>query len=163
VAVPRLRHLAQPSPVLFLCLFASQTGMLVLSPILPAIAREFGVSTATAGQLRAISGATGGVTAILLAIAPRRPGARDLLTAGAALVALGAPHFAVMAVRAAANQFGYLLGAAAGASRSPSPASPASASCSLPCSPPSSRARRRPRDLRPSGQRAIRARLDATL
>jgi predicted MFS family arabinose efflux permease len=114
VAVPRLRHLAQPSPVLFLCLFASQTGMLVLSPILPAIAREFGVSTATAGQLRAISGATGGVTAILLAIAPRRPGARDLLTAGAALVALGAPHFAVMAVRAAANQFGYLLGAAAG-------------------------------------------------
>jgi predicted MFS family arabinose efflux permease len=103
VPVPRLRHLAQPSPVLFLCLFASQAGMLVLSPILPEVAREFGVSTATAGQLRAISGATGGVTAVLLAIMPGRPGARDLLSAGAALVALGsassaaAPDFAVMA------------------------------------------------------------------
>ena len=75
--------------MLFLCLFASQAGMLVLSPILPDIAREFGVSTATAGQLRAISGATGGLVAIALAVAPRRPGLRDLLTAGAALVALG--------------------------------------------------------------------------
>lgn len=77
--------------------------MLVLSPILPEVAREFGVSTATAGQLRAISGATGGLTALLLAVAPRRAGARDLLSAGAALVALGsaasaaAPAFAVLA------------------------------------------------------------------
>ena len=98
-----LRRLAEPSPVLFLCLFTSQAAMLVLSPILPEVAREFGVSTATAGQLRAISGATGGLTAVLLAITPRRPGARDLLSAGAALVALGsaasaaAPAFAVLA------------------------------------------------------------------
>src|SRR5215217_7369182 len=63
--------------------------MLVLSPTLPEIAREFGVSTATAGQLRAISGATGGLTAIAIAVARRRPGLRELLTAGAALVALG--------------------------------------------------------------------------
>ena len=54
--------------MLFLCLFASQAGMLVLSPILPDIAREFGVSTAAAGQLRAISGATGGLVAIALAV-----------------------------------------------------------------------------------------------
>jgi predicted MFS family arabinose efflux permease len=101
--MPRLSLLTRPSPVLFLCLFASQAGLFVLSPILPDIAREFGISTATAGQLRSISGATGGVTAVLLAVAPRRPGLRDLLSAGAALVALGsalsaaAPTFAVRA------------------------------------------------------------------
>jgi predicted MFS family arabinose efflux permease len=89
--------------VLFLCLFASQAAMLVLSPTLPEVAREFDVSTATAGQLRALSGATGGVTAVLLAVAPRRRGLRDLLLAGAGLLALGsalsagAPSFAVLA------------------------------------------------------------------
>ena len=67
-------HGSRPGPVLFLCLFASQAGMLVLSPILPEIAREFGVSTATAGQLRTISGATGGLTAVALAVSRRRPG-----------------------------------------------------------------------------------------
>ena len=98
-----LGQLARPSPVVFLALFASQAAMLVLSPILPEIAREFGVSTPTAGQLRAISGATGGLTAIVLAIAPRRPGLRELLSAGALLVAVAsalsaaAPSFAVLA------------------------------------------------------------------
>ena len=102
--VPSHSRMARPSPVLFLCLFASQAAMLVLSPILPDVAREFGVSTATAGQLRSISGLTGGVTAVLVAVAPRRPGLRDLLSAGAALVALGsalsaaAPAFAVLAL-----------------------------------------------------------------
>jgi len=99
----RLRPLRSPSVVLFACLFASQSGMLVLSPILVDVAREFGVSTATAGQLRSISGATGGVTALVLATAPRRPGLRELLSLGAALVALGsglsaaAPSFTVLA------------------------------------------------------------------
>jgi predicted MFS family arabinose efflux permease len=99
----RLGQLGRPSPVLFLCLFASQAALLVLSPILPEIAREFGVSTAAAGQLRSISGATGGLTAIVLAIAPRRAGLRELLSAGAMLVALGsalsaaAPSFVVLA------------------------------------------------------------------
>ncbi len=92
-----------PSPVLFLCLFASQSGLLVLSPTLPDVAAEFGVATATAGQLRSISGATGGLVAIVLALAPLRPGLRDLLSAGAALVVVGsvlsaaAPSFAVLA------------------------------------------------------------------
>jgi predicted MFS family arabinose efflux permease len=85
----RLEGLTRPSPVLFLCLFASQAAMLVLSPILPDIAREFDVSTATAGQLRSISGATGGLTALALALTRRCPGLRDLLIAGAALVATG--------------------------------------------------------------------------
>ena len=45
----RLHH---PAVVLFACLFASQAALLVLSPTLVDIAREFDVSTATAGQLR---------------------------------------------------------------------------------------------------------------
>jgi predicted MFS family arabinose efflux permease len=105
--VTRLRLLSGPSPVLFLCLFASQAGLLVLSPILPDIAREFGISTATAGQLRSVSGATGGLTAVLLAIAPRRPGMRDLLSAGAGFVVLGS------ALSAAAPTFVVLAGAQA--------------------------------------------------
>ena len=89
--------------MLFACLFASQSGLLVLSPILVDVAREFDVSTATAGQLRSISGAMGGVTALVLATAPRRPGLRALLSLGAALLALAsalsaaAPSFVVLA------------------------------------------------------------------
>ena len=63
--------------MLFLCLFVSQAAMLVLSPVLPEVARDLGVSTATAGQLRSLSGLTGGVTAVLLALAPRRAGLRE--------------------------------------------------------------------------------------
>jgi DHA1 family inner membrane transport protein len=103
MAMPRPRSLGNPSLVLFACLFASQSGLLVLSPILVDVAREFGVSTASAGQLRSISGATGGATALILAAAARRPGLRELLSLGAALVALGsglsaaAPSFVVLA------------------------------------------------------------------
>jgi MFS transporter, DHA1 family, inner membrane transport protein len=102
--MPGLRHLlTRPSLVLFPWLFSSRAGMLVLSPILPDIAREFGISSATAGRLRPISGATGGLTAVLLAVTARRPGLRDLLSAGPAFVALGfvlsaaAPTFEVLA------------------------------------------------------------------
>ena len=68
-----MRRLTRPSPTLFLCLFVSQAAMLVLSPVLPDVAHDLGVSTATAGQLRSISGATGGLTAIAIAVARRRP------------------------------------------------------------------------------------------
>src|SRR5215218_408331 len=88
-------RLTRPSPVLFLCLFVSQAALLVLSPVLPDVARDLGVSTASAGQLRSLSGFTGGATAVLLALAPRRPGSRELLTAGAALIA-AAPSFALL-------------------------------------------------------------------
>lgn len=97
-----MSRLRQPSLVLFLCLFTSQAGLLVLSPVLPEIAREFGVSTATAGQLRAISGLSGGLIAVLVAVSPRRPGLRDLLSSGALLVAIAsvasaaAPSFALL-------------------------------------------------------------------
>jgi predicted MFS family arabinose efflux permease len=100
-----LRSLAsRPSPVLFACMFASQAGLLVLSPVLEDIAREFGTTTAAAGQLRTILGAAGGVTALTLALAGRRPGLRALLIRGAALLLLGsvlsavAPSFAVLAI-----------------------------------------------------------------
>jgi DHA1 family inner membrane transport protein len=95
--------LRRPSVVLFAALFASQAALLVLSPILPELAREFGVSTAAAGQLRTVSGATGGLTAIVLVLLPRRPGLRTLLSAGAALMTAGsalsaaAPSFTVLA------------------------------------------------------------------
>jgi predicted MFS family arabinose efflux permease len=98
-----LDSLRRPRVVLFAALFASQAGLLVLSPILPELARELGVSTATAGQLRTVSGATGGITAVVLALLPRRPGLRTLLSAGAALVTAGstlsavAPSFAILA------------------------------------------------------------------
>jgi predicted MFS family arabinose efflux permease len=79
-------RVGRPGVVLFACMFASQAGLLVLSPILPELARDLGVSTATAGQLRTLSGATGGISAVLLALLPWRPGLRLLLTAGAALM-----------------------------------------------------------------------------
>jgi predicted MFS family arabinose efflux permease len=97
--------LGRPSVVLFACMFASQAGLLVLSPILPELAREFGVSTAAAGQLRTLSGATGGITAVALALLPRRPGLRSLLSAGAALVIVGS------ALSSAAPSFTALAGA----------------------------------------------------
>jgi DHA1 family inner membrane transport protein len=95
--------LGRPRIVLFACMFASQAGLLVLSPILPELARDFGVSTAAAGQLRTLSGAAGGLAAVVLALLPRRPGLRALLSAGAALLTLGAalsaaaPSFIVLA------------------------------------------------------------------
>jgi MFS transporter, DHA1 family, inner membrane transport protein len=100
-----LRALAsRPSPVLFACMFASQAGLLVLSPVLPDIAHEFGTSTAVAGQLRTVAGATGGVTALALALAGRRPALRTLPTRGALLLLAGsvlsavAPSFALLAL-----------------------------------------------------------------
>jgi predicted MFS family arabinose efflux permease len=102
--MPKLRSLAaRPSPVLFACLFASQAALLVLSPVLPDIAREFNTSTAAAGQLRTVLGAAGGLTAVFVALAGRRPGLRDMLMHGANLVLAGAvtsalaPSFAVLA------------------------------------------------------------------
>ena len=97
-------RISNPSPVLFMCLFASQAGLLVLSPLLPEIAHDFGTSTAAAGLLRTAAGLTGGLTALAVALAPRRPGPRALLTRGGwlllagSVLSAGAPSFAVLAV-----------------------------------------------------------------
>ena len=78
-------------------------GLLVLSPILVDVAREFGVSTATAGRLRSISGATGGVDRAGPRHGGSTTGLRQLLSLGAALRRLGsglsavAPSFTVLA------------------------------------------------------------------
>ena len=89
---------------LALCLAASQAALLTLTPILASVAADFDVSTATAGQLRTISGLTAGVTALLSGLAAARIGLRELLLAGLGFLVVGtavsaiAPDFAVLAV-----------------------------------------------------------------
>ena len=73
----------------FVCLFAAQAGLLTLSPILPRVAREFGVSTAAAGQLRTLAGLVGGVAAVAVVLVGRRIGLRRILLAGSGLLVLG--------------------------------------------------------------------------
>ena len=92
-----------PSPVVFLCMFAGQAALLVLSPMLPTVAEHFGVSTASAGQLRAVSGVSAGLSALAVGIVASRVGVRTLLGAGLGLLAAGslasaaAPTFALLA------------------------------------------------------------------
>ena len=78
-----------PTPILFAALFAAQAGLMSLGPILPDIAREFGVTAATAGQLRTLSGLGGGAAAIAVALLGSRLGLRRMLIAGNAMLALG--------------------------------------------------------------------------
>jgi DHA1 family inner membrane transport protein len=92
-----------PGNALFLGLFASQAGVLILAPILVDIARDFDVSTAVAGQLRLAAAPLAALVAVAVVRGRRLP-LRSLLAAGAALVAVGslasaaAPSFALLAV-----------------------------------------------------------------
>ena len=92
------------SAVLFLCLFASQLGLIALAPVLVGVAADFDVSTAAAGQLRTIAGLAAGLTALALPAATRRLSLRGLLLCGAVLLGIGslasaaAPSFALLAV-----------------------------------------------------------------
>jgi DHA1 family inner membrane transport protein len=79
-----------PSAVLFACLFAAQAAILVVSPILPDVAREFGVSTSAAAQLRSVTGLTAGVFALVIAAKGARFSLMSLLRLGLGLLALGA-------------------------------------------------------------------------
>lgn len=100
---------------LFLSLFAAQSSVLVLSPILPTIAHDLGVSIAAAGQLRAVSGAVAGGIALLMPPITRRFGLRDLLLAGLALLCVAAlgsalsPTFAALAAAQAVVGVGLAL------------------------------------------------------
>jgi DHA1 family inner membrane transport protein len=93
-----------PALALFLCLFAVQAGVIALSPVLAQVAADFGVSTATAGQLRSVSGLVAGLTAVAMGRLSGRLGLRELLLAGlcvlgaGSLLSAGAPSFAVLAV-----------------------------------------------------------------
>ncbi len=95
---------AAPALALFLALFASQSGVLVLSPILSDVADDFGVSIATAGQLRIVAAPLAAVVALLAARSLVRFSPRLVLGVGSALVALGsiasavAPSFALLAL-----------------------------------------------------------------
>lgn len=96
------RRVCPPSVTLFVCLFAAQAGLLVLSPILTAVADDLDVSTVAVGQLRAVSGAVAAAIAIVLSIVPRRPGMRSLLSwglllmLGASLASAAAPTFELL-------------------------------------------------------------------
>jgi predicted MFS family arabinose efflux permease/ribosomal protein S18 acetylase RimI-like enzyme len=96
--------LGAPANVLFLALFASQAGVLVLSPILSDVAADLGVSVAMAGQLRILAAPLAAVAALAAARALARYSPRALLAAGSTLLALGslasavAPTFALLAL-----------------------------------------------------------------
>jgi predicted MFS family arabinose efflux permease len=90
--------------ILFLALFAAQAAVIVVSPVLGAVAADLGVSTATAGQLRTVSGLAAAATALGIPHVSRRLGLRAILLFGTALTAVGslasagAPTFAALAV-----------------------------------------------------------------
>jgi predicted MFS family arabinose efflux permease len=88
-------RLTSPSIVVFLALFASQTGVLVLSPILSEVAADFGVSVAAAGQLRILAAPLAAVVALATGRALSRFSPRALIGAGSALLALGSLASAV--------------------------------------------------------------------
>ena len=98
------RPRASPSVAVFLAMFASQAGVLVLSPILSEIAEEFGISIAHAGQLRIVAAPLAAVVALAAGRALARFSPRALLLAGSTLLALGslassvAPTFGLLAV-----------------------------------------------------------------
>lgn len=93
-----------PAVVLFLSLLAAQAAVLVLTPILVEVARDFGVSTSAAGQVRTLTGLVAGASALAFGRVFRGVALRDLLLGGAGLLALGsilsaaAPSFAVFVV-----------------------------------------------------------------
>jgi DHA1 family inner membrane transport protein len=93
-----------PAPALFLCLFAVQASVIALSPVLAQVAADFGVSTASAGQLRSVSGLVAGLTAVAMGRLSGWLGLRELLLAGLAVLGAGsllsaaAPSFAVLAI-----------------------------------------------------------------
>ena len=96
--------LASPSTALFMSVFTSQAAVLVLSPILVDVARDFDVSTAVAGQLRIVAAPVAALVAIAVVRAGARLPYRLLLAGGAGLVGVGsvasavAPSFEALAI-----------------------------------------------------------------
>jgi MFS transporter, DHA1 family, inner membrane transport protein len=87
-----------------MCVFTSQAGVLVLSPILVELARDFDVSTAVAGQLRIVAAPVAALVAAAVVRAGAKVPYRLLLAGGAGLVAVGsvasaaAPSFEALAI-----------------------------------------------------------------
>jgi predicted MFS family arabinose efflux permease len=90
--------------LLFAAMFASQAALIAITPSLEQAAADLGVSTATAGHLRTLSGLSAGVVALLAARATATFGLRGLLAGGSMVLAAAsalsavAPSFAVLAV-----------------------------------------------------------------
>ena len=93
-----------PSLVLFLAFFASQAGVLVLSPILGEVADDLGVSVAEAGQMRILAAPLAVVAALAAGRMLIRFSPRALLGVGSMLLAVGsvasaaAPSFELLAL-----------------------------------------------------------------
>jgi DHA1 family inner membrane transport protein len=89
--------------VLFGSLFTAQASLVVLSPILPQVAADLQVTTAAAGQLRAVSGLAAAAVAVAILRAGCRRGLLDVLAGGLGLILLGttasafAPTFLALA------------------------------------------------------------------
>lgn len=81
--------------VLFLSLFAAQAGLIVVQPVLAQIASDFSVATATAGQLRTVSGLAAGIMALSVGLLARRLALRELLLGATVLLALGSVASAI--------------------------------------------------------------------
>jgi MFS transporter, DHA1 family, inner membrane transport protein len=88
-SVSRDAPTAKLGALLFLCLFANQAGVSVLSPILVSIARDFDVPITTAGQLRTVSGVVAGLTALCVGWVGSRIGLRTVLRCGLLLLMAG--------------------------------------------------------------------------
>lgn len=92
------------SIALLAALFAAQSAVIAMSPVLAEAATDLHVSTAAAGQLRTITGIAAGVTALLLGGVAGRIGLRSQLLGASVLLALGslasaaAPGYTLLAV-----------------------------------------------------------------
>jgi predicted MFS family arabinose efflux permease len=97
---------------LLAALAASQAALVVLNPLLPDVAGDLGVSVATAGQLRTVSGLAAGLAALTAGLWATRLGLRELLLGGVTILVLGslvsavAPDFPVLVVAQACAGFG---------------------------------------------------------
>lgn len=106
--------------MLFLALFASQAGVLVMAPVLADVAEEFRVSIAAAGQLRILAAPLAVVVAVAAGRMLVKLSPRALLAAGAALLAAGslasaaAPSFELLALAQVPTWAGVTLLMAAG-------------------------------------------------
>jgi predicted MFS family arabinose efflux permease len=92
------------SLTLLAALFAGQSAVIAMSPVLAEAAADLHVSTAAAGQLRTITGIAAGSTALLLGAVASRTGLRSQLLGGSVLLGLGslasaaAPDYTLLAV-----------------------------------------------------------------
>ena len=98
---------------LLAALAASQAALVVLNPLLPDVARDLGVSVATAGQLRTVSGLAAGIAALTAGLWATRLGLRELCSSASGRSSRSArssrpiaPDFPVLVAAQACAGFG---------------------------------------------------------